>query len=222
MAENSFFDGNEYFNNGKYQEAIESYNGAIAEEGYSFAKLFNLGMAHKYNGNNGLALLNFERARHINQSKKVLSQINDIRNKLGIQPDTGLAEYSQPKTIKLWLALACISFWKAVFFISLIIMTRKFSKISTVMAGLFAIIFTLALVEINKLTTDGLSAAIVINNGAELLAAPVSKSSKIGQVNEGEYVKASSSKNNFVHIKSKTGVRGWVKTTDIEPIIPKV
>ncbi|MDR1458087.1 MAG: SH3 domain-containing protein [Puniceicoccales bacterium] len=219
-AGNDFFDGNEHFNNGEYEKAIESYQRAIASEGYSFAKLFNLGMTHKRNGSNGLALLHFERAKLINPSKKVLSQINEIRNKLGSQVDSSFMEQSQSKIAKLWLAVACIAFGNAIFLVALLIIIRKFSKIYISLIGLLATGFILAFMEANKLTTSELSSAIVLNNGAELLASPVSKSPKIGQINEGEYVKASAKNNNFVHIKSKNGLRGWIKNSDIEQIIP--
>ncbi|MDR0351603.1 MAG: hypothetical protein LBH49_03070 [Puniceicoccales bacterium] len=220
FGENNFFDGNEHFNNGKYAEAIESYQKAMASEGYSFAKLFNLGMAHKHNGNNGLALLHFERAKLINQSKKVLSQINEIRNKLGYKSDSGLTEQHQSKIAKLWLIIACISFWVAIFFIALPILGRKFSKIHITIAGSFVTIFAITLMEANKLVTNELSSAIVINNEVELLASPVSKSPKIGQMKEGEYVKTSAQNDNFIHVKAKNGLRGWVKNTDIAQIIP--
>jgi hypothetical protein len=219
-AEGSFFDGNENFNDGKYSEAVESYNQAIDSEGYSFAKLFNLGMSHKHNGSNGLALLNFERARLLNSSKKVLNQIDDLRNKLGSSAPQDLTKQSQTNIIKLWVGAACISFWMIIFFILSTILTRKFSKINIVAGALFTAILALALIEANKMITNDLCMAIVINNEAELLASPVSKSPKIGQMNEGEYVKMSVKNNNFVHVKSKNGLRGWIKAVDIEEIIP--
>jgi tetratricopeptide (TPR) repeat protein len=219
-AESRFFEGNEHFNNGKYQEAIEAYTEAIVSDGYSFAKLFNLGMAYKHNNNHGLALLNFERAKLLNPSKKVLSQINDIQSKLKTGTDI-VTEQPQNRIVKTWLSLACVSFWLIIFLVAAILITRKFSKLSVVMAGFAFTALTVSLVETNQLTANDLSAAIVTGQRAELLTSPVSKSPKIGQVTEGEQVKASAGANNFVHIKSKNGMRGWVKNTEVEYIVPR-
>jgi tetratricopeptide (TPR) repeat protein len=76
----SFTQCNAASSSGKYDEAITCYQKIIETRGYSAAVLYNLASSYAQSGNNGLAILNYERALRLAPSDPdILGNLEAVR-----------------------------------------------------------------------------------------------------------------------------------------------
>lgn len=83
LASNPVAEADSAYNAGKFEEAVQLYKAAIAEEGTSAQLLFNLGNACCEAGDLGGAIISWERARRLDPTNdRINSNLNYLRNRI--------------------------------------------------------------------------------------------------------------------------------------------
>ena len=91
QGQDQFAFGNEAYAEGKYDEALSFYRGAIKQKGYSASLLYNMGNAYYHKKDVGQAILHYERALYLDPGN------TDIQANLGLaRKDFGLIAEPAP------------------------------------------------------------------------------------------------------------------------------
>lgn len=135
-GQNSPFEqGNEYYKNGKYDEAIAAYEQLVKNDEHAAAVYYNLGNAYFKKGDLASAILNYERAYKLNPSDKdIRDNLNyanaQIVDKIEAPKRFFLAEWTHNlikefhSNIWAYLGIAC---WALLFF-SIMLFIRTYSE----------------------------------------------------------------------------------------------
>ncbi|MCI4624901.1 MAG: tetratricopeptide repeat protein [Candidatus Magnetoovum sp. WYHC-5] len=226
--EDLFAKGNVYYSEGKYDEAIKAYTGAI-DEGYESANVYyNIGNCYFKIGKIGMAILFYERARQIEPRNKDLLY-NEAYARTFIKPmddSTGAfikikhminAPFSVLTINGLTIAL-CM-------FYLLIILTligrlysaaiRKYSVVIVSVAVVFLVFGAYALY--GQATLLG-KKAVVVEQKAEVLFGPFEKATIFYTLPEGATVKVLEKQDKWYKVERPDGKAGWVTKGVVEII----
>lgn len=79
----SVMEADSAYSAGRYGEAVEIYKSIIEKQGYSAEILFDLGNAAYKNGDNGLAMLSYERAHRLDpRNKEIKNNLQYLENRV--------------------------------------------------------------------------------------------------------------------------------------------
>lgn len=221
----------EYYRNGEFDKAIETYM-QLENKGYEGTSLyFNLANAYYRVGKLGLAILYYERALKFSPSDE------DVKHNLAfanlstvdrIQPlptfflfewwETLLTSF----TVNGWTYLAYTIFliliiFIVVYFFAKTIFQQKLILFSVlgILVVLFVII-SLLVVKINREET--LVSGIVIEQSVTVKTSPDIKSTDAFVIHEGIKVNLEDKIDNWVKIKLADGKVGWIEDNAVEKI----
>ncbi|MGQ1786613.1 MULTISPECIES: tetratricopeptide repeat protein [unclassified Saccharicrinis] len=229
--DNRFEDANNLFTEGKYEEAITSYN-EIINTGVESAKLYyNLGNAYYKSGNLPRAILNYERALllapHDKDIRYNLEMSNmQITDKLETVGEFFLATWFKNFKSKTksdtWALLSITAFCISILGIGLFLFSRKRSiKQVSFAAGI--ILFVVAFIAFNFSASQkdkliNRDTAIVFEPSVSVKSSPSAGGTDLFILHEGTKVNILEELGEWKRIVISDGNEGWMPAAAIEVI----
>lgn len=232
--------GDSAYMNKDYHKAITLYEDALKSEGVSAAILYNLGNTYYKAGNNGKAILCYERARMLDPNDNdIITNLNLVRNKL-----IDKTVENQSLIVKVWNSIINIfdaNTWAWITFVFFIILIGLVScylfsnKIKIRKLGFFGgivslimFIFTVLISITSAKKSSRSNFAIVIEESTMLSTTPhtpIKQSEEALLLHEGAKVEiidsVVSSTDSICNIWYDVKIndnRAWIKSTSIEKI----
>lgn len=216
-------EGNQYYINEQWQDAVESYN-KILNQGYQSASLFhNLGNAHFKLGNLGEAILNYERAL------KLEPRDEDIRFNLRLanaRTIDNIKEVPQIFLVEWWngfISVFTVSGWAFIFLLIYLIMLafigiyflsqninlQRFSIYGGI-ASLILLFITLLIFISAYEREASTNYGIILVNSVNVKVSPTYESSDSFIIHEGLKFEIQDQLDDWVRIKLADGKVGWL------------
>ena len=211
-AQNKLFqDGNNFYGESKWTEAIDSYS-QLLQHGESPTIHFNIANAYAQLNKIGYARFHFEKALKLNpqfkQAKENLASIIHIEN------NSLFAKIFSFATFKTWLYIISASFWLTAIFVAMLafkLYNKKRVLILTTTSTFLTITASIILIaNLNKLS----QAVILVTTQVKF--APTEQSPARDTLNEGSICQIIDKNNNFTYISVKEkNLEGWIPSSTI-------
>lgn len=214
----NFEEANAYYTAGKYQQAQDTYKQIIEEKGSSASLCYNLANSYAKLGQNGMAILYYERALRLDPSNAdIHHNLKRIQEETHLFKEGAINKIFAAHNLNLWTFLA-------LFFLAILVLLLAFAKHS-LLKGLYRLPCSLTAASLCCVmsilfcffTYQQWPASIVIQQ-TDLLLSPFAGAQNKGQIVEGQTVFSSTSHGNFIQIEDQNGRSGWIKVTDIKDI----
>jgi tetratricopeptide (TPR) repeat protein len=230
-VENKLQKGNEYYQSGKFFEAIETYE-EIINEGYEGTSLYyNLGNAYYRIGKLGKAIVNYERALNLSPRDEdvrhnlVLAN-TQIKDKIEAMPNFFIFDWWESLlaffslngwayiSYIMWLLfLIAAGFY---FYTSNPLLQKKSFYGGMVLMMLF--FFSVSITAIKLKRETNIKRGVVIESIVNVKMAPDEKSSDAFLIHEGLKVKVEDSLDKWLKIRLEDGKVGWLQDNTLEII----
>jgi tetratricopeptide (TPR) repeat protein len=221
-----FFKANSYYEEGKYDEAIDEYSKLLARGVEGGNLYYNLGNSYFKKGELGKAILNYERA------KRLIPRDSDLKSnykfaRLRIEYDVSGPSapwYERAFSIFNMLTINEMTvLLSAVFVLAVLFLI---ARLFIAVAGRYSISFAAVLIIVVALIAFLLCSrvslldkeAIVISGSSEALFEPLDNATAHFTLYEGMKVHMLQSKKDWNKVKRADGKVGWVRARDIEKI----
>jgi tetratricopeptide (TPR) repeat protein len=230
-ADACFIKGNEHYQNGDYPAAIEQYNN-ILKMGYeSWEVYYNLANACFKDGQLGLAVVNYERARRLNPKDEDINYNLELINLSIVDRIEKLPRFFLSAWISnianavnlptLGMMMVFIYILFGVFFIVRVLNNSTvFVKplfIATLTTGIMLLcissLFVVRIIEVEKSVE-----AVVLADKVEVRSAPDEAGTEVFALHEGVKIRIQDRSLNWIEIKLADGKVGWIKENAVEVI----
>lgn len=226
-----FLKGNEYYQQGDYQAAIEEYQ-KIIDTGYeSWQVYYNLGNAYFKQREIALAILNFERAKKLNPENEDINYNLEIANLATVDRIQELPQFfflnwiskiSQMVSLNTlaWIAITSYFVLVAMLIMRMFIKstsTRKMLVGVILVAAVFLVFFS-GLLSYQIYENETKESAVVLVDKVDVKSAPDNAGTDVFTLHEGVKVQIEDRSLNWVKIKLADGKVGWLQEQSIERI----
>lgn len=220
---NLFTRANEAMGKGEYQAAAELYEKLIRKSGYSADVLFNLAVSYEHAGQPGKAILNYERALRLAPSDSdIKGNLHLLRKKNGLYS----RELSRPEkffqilNMDQWLLTGLV--FLVIFTLLLLAALRLPLPVILRRTASVVCLLLIALSACGAVYNyPTYHAWVVTGEGSRLLLSPFDSSKSNGSIQAGRLVYPEKNYHEFTYIKDDTGRTGWIRSRDIESIVPR-
>lgn len=230
-ADTLMLKANNLFIEGKYQDAIDTYEN-IHKLGYESPELYyNLGNSYYKQNVISRAILNYEKALLLAPNDDDIKYNLDLCNRLvidKIEKIPGFFITGWIRSIKnlfssdFWAIISIVSFGIALLFISFYLYSNSigFKKLSFWVGFVIVILSVISLIFSNQQKQNILSGntAIVISPSVTVKSSPDISGTDLFVIHEGTKVWIDDKVSNWNEIKLSDGSVGWLKLEDIETI----
>jgi len=229
-----FFEGNQAYSQGRYQDAIAHYREAAESEGVSASLLFNLANAYQQQGNTGQAILNYERALALDPGDAdIQANLERLRKDVGLYSEAApiWLRFFETLSLNSWTLLASGAFFAVglLFLLRGVLpFLRKQGKAEKPLAFLpFRTVISLLLVVMAVSITgvwaqfQNVNRAVVTQPDARLLISPFESAESIAPIKEGRVVEILKDFGDFSYVREANGQTGWISKKSAEPIVPR-
>jgi len=224
----SFFsEGNQFYNEGNYQKAIDSYGKIIDQNIYSVELYFNLGNAHYKLNNIAESIYYFEKAKQLApKNKEVLNNLAFAKNMqldyIEPLPQTQINIYKNilltSFTPNEWAYLTIILGWVTwMCFFVFYIKKETLIKRSFFVGGTIFLIFFFISINLQIINPKS-HFAILMESEISIRDEPNLHSTIKVDLNEGIKVKILDSLQGWYKISLTNGTQGWVEKTNIKKL----
>jgi len=223
--------GNEYYKNGSYEAAIDSYT-AVIDSGYESATLYyNLGNAYYQSHKLGKAILNYERAGLLNPhdediqynlelaKEKTVDEIESIPEFILVR---GYFSFVRFLSIKTWGIISLCFFFIGVLFFIIFFLTAQFRlRKNTFWLGTLTIILSLITFGFafsHKQYLEHYDKAIIMDASVTAKSTPDDSGKNLFVIHEGTKVTVEDNLDNWKEITLPNGNQGWIKSSSVKMI----
>ncbi|HEM48746.1 MAG TPA: tetratricopeptide repeat protein [Caldithrix sp.] len=226
-----FNQGNQYYQQGEYEQAIESYQ-KIIEEGYESGPLyFNLGNAYYKLGQLGPARLYYERASEYLKNDEALQenmQLLNLRLVDQIEPMpqfflnavwTHVVDFIAIDML-IWIVTGLLWLSLVVFSIRYYFRSRgRGDRFKILFAFIFVIFIFFALISIQKIyNLENEQYGIIMKSSVTSRAEPKISATEVFIIHEGTKVKIERVTGDWYEVRLADGKTGWLERTYLEII----
>lgn len=233
LAQNDqlFEKGNSFYNQEKYQEAIDAYS-AILESGQESASLYyNLANANYKLSNIGQSIYYYEKALELKPNDEDIKNNLAFANNATIDAIDVIPEGVISRTINsftnmfsfdswAWIAVLCVIIFVVLF---LLYYTARISSKKrlfflgswvSLLIAVFAVVF--AFKQYGYITNN--QYAIIFAQESTVKSEPNLRSEEVFELHEGTKVKVTETVNDWKKIKLADGKIGWIPATDLKEL----
>ncbi|MGY3795351.1 tetratricopeptide repeat protein [uncultured Aquimarina sp.] len=233
LAQNDqlFEKGNSFYNQEKYQEAIDAYS-AILESGQESASLYyNLANANYKLSNIGQSIYYYEKALELKPNDEDIKNNLAFANNATIDAIDVIPEGVISRTINgftnmfsfdswAWIAVLCVVIFVVLF---LLYYTARISSKKrlfflgswvSLLIAVFAVVF--AFKQYGYITNN--QYAIIFAQESTVKSEPNLRSEEVFELHEGTKVKVTETVNDWKKIKLADGKIGWIPATDLKEL----
>lgn len=227
--ETLFEEGNTFYNNGKYNEAIEKYEDIINSDQHSAEVYFNLGNAHYKLNHIAPSIYYYEIALQLDpKDKEVKNNLSFAKNMtidaIETVPEIGISRFTRKAinifSFEIW---AYLSVFFMILFVILFMTyyftvrtrTKRFSlvsSLSSILLSLVLLIFAFKKDSIDKKYNP----AIVFSQESLVRTDPNLSGEEAFRLHEGTKVQVLDTANNWTEILLVDGKTGWIVSEDIK------
>ncbi|MCC5805301.1 MAG: tetratricopeptide repeat protein [Opitutales bacterium] len=218
-AERLFQTGNVYYGEGRFEEAREAYEQALAF-GHSAALHFNLGNTYFQEGDAGRAILHYMRAQALRPGDPdIAANLRFVREAAGVDPPPAqpLSAFAASLPRAVWTALALGGIWTAAFAFLVFPRLARAGLLSRLTGGLA---LAAALTALVALAADRAHSGlgVVLAPEANLRVAPTSGSPSEATARAGESAALRESRERFHNVRFPDGRSGFLSREEFEPV----
>lgn len=219
----AFAKANEDYNAGRFQEAVDGYQGLVASGRWSANLFYDLGNAWFRLGNFGEAILNYERALaldpHHPESEANLRIARDEARALELRTP-GLARYIENGTSTQYSVAASVAFWIALFAAARLFFLRRRSTGLVVLILFSALFFSGSIYALYALETGnkGKDLAIVTGKNIEARLATADNARSVLALPPGSEIKVLSERGDWIYAALPNDLRGWIPATSAQRV----
>ncbi|MBT8272774.1 MAG: tetratricopeptide repeat protein [Bacteroidia bacterium] len=228
----AFKQGNEYYNNGQFQEAIYAYESILDKGEHSAELYFNLANAYYKTNQVAPSIFFYEKALQLDPNDKEIKNNLSFAQNMTIDAIETIPEAGVSKLVKNVVNLFNFDIWAVLsvafcFMFVLLFLTYYFSHATTKKRLLFLSSFsflffglltlTFAFQKYNSVQKD--RPAIVFAQETEIHVEPNLRSETAFNLHEGTKVQILENFNeSWAKIKLSDGKTGWISTEDIRQL----
>lgn len=226
-----FSRGNDYYRQGKFDQAVKEYQAIIDQGLVSSEVYFNLGNAFYRQGKTAQAILTYERAQRLKPGDVDIQHNLRLVNfrtldRIEPVPELFLIQWfrSSAAAVPFQTALQVLLIAWAVFFISLagVYVVRRANVVRVlrwmVLASIVLVLVSGATLGVHTMLSRGNDQAIIMASVVTAKSSPDELSVDAFVVHEGLKVRVSDSLGDWVKITLADGKVGWVHTQQCERI----
>ncbi len=231
FAQSSFEKGNDWYQKGKYEQAITEYESVLANKQQSAELYFNLGNCYYKLNKVAPAIYNYEKALVLNPDDVEITNNLKFAQKLQIDeikvvPTVGFSKMVQDLTSAFhyntwaWIAVGFSALFLVFFIGYYFSQTTLFKRIFFI--GMFVLLLLLlislsaGISEKNDFEND--KPAIVFAAITEIKSEPQKSSNTIFSLHEGTKVFVLETLNNWNKIQLTDGTEGWIEKNAIKEV----
>ena len=221
--------GNQYYLDGKYEMAVQSYQ-SIIDSGYASAELYyNLGNAYYKSHDITMALVNYERARILKPNDPEINHNLEIAREFVVDRIEVLPEFFLRRAYvdfvkifdaDIWALVSVITFGLALgLFLAYFFLNQLFIRKMSFWTGILFILFSastfLFALQQNNLVTKH-HQAIILTPSVTIKSSPDDDSgTDLFLLHEGTKVTISDELGDWREVILSDGNSGWLKETDL-------
>jgi tetratricopeptide (TPR) repeat protein len=223
FAQTDFDKANQEYAQGRFKEAISSYESLIRVGQWSANLFYDLGNAYFRTGDFGRAILNYERAlaleRHHPEATANLQIARDEAHALELQ-QSWPERYLQFASVTEYSIAAAIAFWLAVFVIVMLIFARRRSAtlIATLMFCLLVSAVAIYAMYTLERGSNGSALAIVTGKNVQARLATADSANSVLALPPGSEVKILSTRGDWIYAALPNTLRGWIPAKDAQQV----
>jgi len=220
-----FYKGNTFYEEGRYDEAIQKYS-ILLELGYENGTLyFNIGNCYFKKGKLGKAIVNYERARRLiprdsdlkENAKFALSKIKYRTADSSSWYKRILRKFNLFTINEITLILAGI-YAAAILYLIVSLFFHKARRYRVIILAVSMVVFVLFSISFyDKVSAVGRE-AIIISENAGVRFEPIDSATIYFTLYEGMKLYVIETKTNWTKIRRRDGKTGWIKRKDMEMI----
>lgn len=219
----AFTKANQAHNEGRFQEAVEGYEGLIRAGARNANLFYDLGNAWFRLGDFGKAILNYERALaldpHHPEADANLRLARDEARALELKKDW-IERYAGFATVHQYSIAAAVAFWFAVFVAARLFFSRRRSLARTalIVMGLFLCAASVQAIYTLELGARGNALAIVTGKQVEARLATADNAKSILVLPPGSEIKILSERGDWIYAALPNDQRGWIPAASAERV----
>ena len=216
-----FLKANQSYGEGRFQDAIKSYEALVQARQFSANLFYDVGNAYFRAGDFGAAILNYERAlaldRHHPEADANLRIVRDETRALELNrpPVERMLRFA---TANQFAITAATAFWIGAFAIFALVFTRR-RAVGLIALSIFAFaICALTIFAAYRLEngTNGKALAIVTGNGVEARLATADNANTVLALPPGSEIKILSTRGDWIYAALPNNLRGWLPAKSAE------
>jgi tetratricopeptide (TPR) repeat protein len=219
----TFTKANQAYSEGRFQEAVDGYQGLV-DAGRLHAHLFyNLGNACFRLGDFGKAILNYERALalepHHPEASANLRLARDEARALELREDR-VEKYAAMATPAQYAVTGAIAFWFVLFGLTRLFFSPRRSAGRMALVACAVVVCALSVYALYTLENGARGRALAIVTGKDIEArlATADNASSILTLPAGSEVKVLSQRGDWVYAKLPNDQRGWIPAGAVERV----
>lgn len=225
LKEKHFAEGNEAYEKGEYQQAVDIYSQILNEGLASWELYYNLGNTYYRMDQMGYAILNYERALRLAPNKQVVKDnlqlarsktvdnIEPLPRMFLVQWLHSIARLTSPRgwrtLLIVFLTLTAAS--ACIFFIAKQYRTRRTFFVTGVLMLFFTIIFIFFAAFSAKISTNN-TEAVVVDPMIVVKSSPDAKSVDKFIIHEGTLLNITDQQDDWWQITIADGKSGWINS----------
>jgi tetratricopeptide (TPR) repeat protein len=214
---------NEAYQNGKYEEAKVDYLQLVHAGQYSADLFYNLGNVWFKMGDQGRAILNYERALLLNPGlDEARSNLRTVLKIVGNDDQPAFRDRVGAYA-DFFPLIASVAFWTCAF--SFLLAWRKRGRFTVfwlrlgIVTGLIFLSGAAVCVWIGPGVKDP-NRALIIDSASDLKYGPAVSARSLESLQIGEQVRLLSERGDWTFCRASTGSLGWILTRKTEHLIP--
>ena len=219
----TFEKANEFFDKGKYPEAIQAYND-LSTNGLSSNLLFNLGNSHFKAGEVGKAMSNYQRALKISpRNPDIIANLYFAHKQVQTEPIpiTFRQKLTRKLSIQEWTIITSLSGSLFLVIIGMFILNPSYRKSIAwikVLGSTTSILLLFSVMSVIDYFGD--KRAYATQDGAVVRTGPVEQSPELFKVKDGMEFIVLGRSGEFINIQSSIGSAGWIHTNSVALTLP--
>ncbi len=228
--ESSFQSGNEAYQKGEYQQAIEEYEKALSGDKHSAELYYNLGNAYYKTNKIAPSIYYYEKALKLKPKDKDIRHNLALANQMKLDKIEKVPDSFTQKVQKgialifnfnTWAIMTVIWSFIGLLAFSLFIFSKKTNikrlGFSWMFISLFMLLFSWYFAGIAQ-KIENEKYGIIFVPQTEILTEPNLSSEKIADLHEGTKVQVLKEENDWFYIELPDGKRAWIPKTDLKII----
>ncbi len=223
FADSQWNTANEAYHAGKYDEAKADYLRLVQSGQYSAELFYNLGNTWFKLGDQGRAILNYERALLLDpRLDEAEANLHAVLKRVGNDDAPTLRE-RLGRYADYFVLFSSIAFW--IFVFTLVLSTAKsrpfarYFRVLCVFAGIIFVAGASAAIWVHDGPKDS-NRALVVDSVPDLKYGPAVSARAVEGVQVGNNIQILSERGDWTFCRTTGGSLGWIPTQKIERIIP--